>query len=82
MSRAHSSLLSIDLHDDIAWLRIERREKRNAINDALIAAIGAAFADPPPVAKVAVIEGAGDHFSAGLDLSEHRERSAFEVVGH
>lgn len=82
MPRTDATLLSIELDGDIAWLRLDRSEKRNAINDALLAAIDAAFAAPPAAAKVAVIEGAGDHFSAGLDLSEHKERSAFAVVGH
>jgi enoyl-CoA hydratase/carnithine racemase len=66
----------------IVLLRLDRPEKRNAINDGLIDSLGRFFGDPPAGARVAVIHGAGDHFSAGLDLSEHSARDPAAVMRH
>jgi enoyl-CoA hydratase/carnithine racemase len=74
--------LSIRIDGRIARLTLQRPEKRNALNDRLIEALGDFFASPPPVVRVAVLAGAGGHFSAGLDLSEHVERPAPEVMRH
>jgi enoyl-CoA hydratase/carnithine racemase len=62
--------------------RLARPAKRNAINDALIDEIEALFRDPPEEARAVVLHGEGGHFSAGLDLSEHKAREAFEVMQH
>ncbi|MBI3451838.1 MAG: enoyl-CoA hydratase, partial [Rhodospirillales bacterium] len=45
------SPLAIRRAGPVAILTLDRPEKRNAINDALIAAIGAFFARPPAGAK-------------------------------
>jgi enoyl-CoA hydratase/carnithine racemase len=74
--------LGIRIDGRIARLTLQRPEKRNALNDRLIEALGDFFASPPPVVRVAVLAGAGGHFSAGLDLSEHVERPAPEVMRH
>ncbi|MCB2102369.1 MAG: crotonase/enoyl-CoA hydratase family protein [Rhodobacterales bacterium] len=75
--------LSVTLEGDgIALVRMDRPDKRNAINDALIADLGAFFGAPPAGAKVAILLGAGDHFCAGLDLAEHKERDPFGVMHH
>src|SRR5690349_11522840 len=66
----------------VALARLARPEKRNAINDALIDEIEALFRAPPEDARAIVLHGEGGHFSAGLDLSEHRARDAFEVMQH
>jgi (methylthio)acryloyl-CoA hydratase len=79
---ASPPLLSVAIQDGIARLRLERPDKRNAINDALIAAIDGFFANPPAEAKVATLEGAGEHFCAGLDLAEHKARTPVEVMAH
>jgi enoyl-CoA hydratase/carnithine racemase len=73
--------LSVAIEDSVAHLRIERPAKRNALDDATIEQIRCFFESPPDV-RVAIIEGAGAHFSAGLDLSEQLERSAIDVVAH
>ena len=57
-------------------------EKRNAINDALVEALREAVERASAEAKVAVIFGHGDHFSAGLDLAEHAERTPIEGIHH
>lgn len=78
------SHLSVELLDDgdIAVLRLERPEKRNAVNDGLISSLGRFFDTPPAGATVVVLHGAGDHFSAGLDLGEHKSRDSFGVMQH
>ena len=59
--------------DGIAWLELHRPEKRNAMNPLLnsemIEALEALDADDG--AGVVVLTGAGDSFSAGMDLKEY-----------
>jgi len=54
----------------IVRLTLNRPEKRNAFDDALIAALADALAavEADPAVRVVVLDGAGDHFSAGADL--------------
>ena len=61
---------------------MNRPDKRNAMSDAFIAELDAAFTDPPDAVKVFVLTGAGGHFCAGLDLAEHVERSAEDGIYH
>ncbi|WP_099867497.1 crotonase/enoyl-CoA hydratase family protein [Pararhizobium haloflavum] len=77
-----SDIVQTEIVGEIAVLRFNRPDKRNAVNDALIDFLGGWFAAPPKGVKVAVIAANGDHFSAGLDLSEHVERDAFGVLKH
>lgn len=72
--------LRVEQRGPITVAQLARPEKRNAINDVLIGEIEALFRAPPQDARVVVLHGAGDHFSAGLDLSEHKTRDAFEVM--
>jgi len=67
---------------EIALIRVTRPHKRNAINDALILALRATFENLPKGVRVAVIDGQGEHFCAGLDLSELQERDATEGLHH
>jgi enoyl-CoA hydratase/carnithine racemase len=77
---ASHTILTID--GAIAHLRLARPAKRNAINDALIAELHATFVQLPEAVRVVVLSGEGDHFSAGLDLSELAERSVAEGIWH
>jgi enoyl-CoA hydratase/carnithine racemase len=72
----------LDIQGAIAHLRLNRPEKRNAINDALIAALHGALVSLPDTVRAVVVSGEGDHFSAGLDLSDLNERSVAEGVMH
>ena len=74
--------LSISVEGKVARLVFNRPDKRNAINDATLAALGAFFDDIPPDVRVVVLSGAGGHFSAGLDLSEQKAREPEEVMRH
>ena len=51
---------------------LNRAEKRNALNGAMIQALEDTFSTPPgPEERLAVIRAAGPVFCAGLDLSDH-----------
>jgi enoyl-CoA hydratase/carnithine racemase len=74
--------LAIEQRGALAIVRLDRPAKRNAVNDALIASLERFFEAPPPEAKAVVLAGNGEHFCAGLDLSEHEHRDAFGVMQH
>jgi enoyl-CoA hydratase/carnithine racemase len=76
------SLLKVEFDGTILHVRLNRPGKRNAINDALIAELHATFANLPEGARAAVVSGEGEHFCAGLDLSELQERSVAEGILH
>ena len=75
-------LLRIEIAGAVAHIRLNRPAKRNAVNDTLIAQLHSAFVSLPEAVKAAVLTGEGDHFCAGLDLSELSERSVAEGVLH
>jgi enoyl-CoA hydratase/carnithine racemase len=77
-----SALVSYELRGKVAWIALDRPRKRNAISDALLEALVAAVARAQAEARVAVVQGNGPCFSAGLDLSEHRARRPDEVFHH
>ncbi len=74
--------LQVEYHGTVVVLRINRLKKRNALNDATILGLEAFFTSPPAKARAVVLDAAGDHFSAGLDLSELTERDAFAALEH
>ena len=67
---------------EVAVLTLARPAKRNALDDATIEALGRFFEQPPADVKVVVLDAEGDHFSAGLDLSELAERDAVAGLHH
>eukprot|EP01041_Mallomonas_annulata_P014170 gene14170-30170_t len=67
---------------EVAVIRLTRPAKRNALNDGLILAIRDMFQAMPHGVRAAVIHGSGDHFCAGLDLSELSERDAGQGLHH
>jgi (methylthio)acryloyl-CoA hydratase len=74
--------LTLELHGAVAVLRLARPQKRNALDDATVLGLEAFFADPPDGVRAVVLDADGDHFCAGLDLSELTERSTFEGLEH
>lgn len=74
--------LGFELDGEIAILRLTRAEKRNALDNQTILGLHKFFAAPPDGVKAVIIDGEGEHFSAGLDLSATQELSATEGVGH
>jgi enoyl-CoA hydratase/carnithine racemase len=67
---------------EVAVIRLTRPAKRNALNDGLILAIRKLFENMPEGVRAAVIDGDGEHFCAGLDLSELKERDAGQGLHH
>jgi len=78
----NSQDLQIEHRGDVAVVRLNRGAKRNALSDGLILAIRDAFQNLPDTTRAAVLDGAGDHFCAGLDLSELQERDAGAGMHH
>jgi enoyl-CoA hydratase/carnithine racemase len=76
----NSSLIRVETFENIGVITLNRPEKRNAMNAEMITVVGEVFAAPPKEWKAVLIKAEGDHFSAGLDLSEHRTRSPEEVM--
>ena len=77
-----SDVLQIETKGAVLCIGLNRPAKRNALNDRLILDLGAAMTDIPETIGAVVIHGVGDHFSAGLDLSELSERDATEGLQH
>jgi enoyl-CoA hydratase/carnithine racemase len=83
--KSSSPDLRLDMHgeqQDIAVIRLTRSAKRNALSDGLILALRDMFENLPATARAAVIDGEGEHFCAGLDLSELKERDAGQGLHH
>lgn len=74
------ALVSYELRGDIAVVRLNRPEKRNALSDAMLSELDGAVARAADEAKVGVICGAGTHFSAGLDLAEQSEKDVMQGI--
>jgi enoyl-CoA hydratase/carnithine racemase len=74
--------LTLARHGAVAVLGLNRPDKRNALDDPAILALESFFAAPPEGVRAVVLHGVGTHFSAGLDLSELSERSAFDAIAH
>jgi (methylthio)acryloyl-CoA hydratase len=74
--------IDLELDGNLALVRLARPEKRNALNDELVLALRDLFDELPSSVRAAVLSGAGEHFSAGLDLSELKERDAGQGMQH
>jgi enoyl-CoA hydratase/carnithine racemase len=79
---AQLPLLRVECSGPVVHVRLNRPEKRNAISDPLVTQLHTCFVNLPEEARVAVVSGEGDHFCAGLDLSELVERDVGEGVIH
>lgn len=80
-----TNLIQLDLqgeHREVAVIHLTRKAKRNALNDSLILALRDLFEKLPSGVRAAVLHGEGDHFCAGLDLSELQERDAGQGMHH
>ncbi len=75
-------LLRLERAGPVLHIRLNRPAKRNAVSDELLAQLHTVFVSLPKGIQAAIISGQGDHFCAGLDLSEVRERTVFEGMQH
>lgn len=74
--------IQLEMNGAVAVIRLTRPAKRNALSDGLILALKHTFSNLPPETRAAVIDGEGEHFCAGLDLSELQKRDAGQGVHH
>jgi enoyl-CoA hydratase/carnithine racemase len=74
--------LSISIDGAIAQVSLNRPAKRNAISDALVAQLHTCFINLPAAVRVVVLGGIGDHFCAGLDLSELSDHDIAGGIAH
>lgn len=67
-----SEILQVAVTDGVATLTLNRPEKRNALNAALVEALTDALRDTAvrPDVRVVVVRGAGTDFCSGADLAE------------
>lgn len=72
----------VEIDGDIATVTFDRPEKRNAMNDQLIAELDTFFSSPPKGVSAVILRGAGGHFCSGLDLAEHEHRDPIAGVYH
>jgi len=76
------SLVKTAFQDAIYTVTLARPVKRNAVNDRLLSALEAALNNQPESTRVIVLTAEGEHFCAGLDLSEHQHRDPYGVTQH
>src|SRR3954451_12920357 len=69
-------------HGPVAVLTLNRPAKRNALNDEAVLGIERFFTHLPDDVRSVVLAAEGDHFSAGLDLSEMGEHDTISGVKH
>jgi (methylthio)acryloyl-CoA hydratase len=74
--------LTVEQRGGVSVVSLNRPAKRNAINDDLLRSLEQFFSEPPDGARAIVLAARGQHFSAGLDLAEHRERDAFATLAN
>ena len=74
--------LQLEMYGAVAVIRLSRPAKRNALGDALILALRDQLENLPTETRAVVLHGEGDHFCAGLDLSELQERDAGQGLHH
>ncbi|RII82599.1 crotonase/enoyl-CoA hydratase family protein [Neopusillimonas maritima] len=76
------NLLSVKMLDNIALVTLTRPAKRNAINLDLVSELNQCFQSFSEDVKAIILNGEGEHFCAGLDLSEVREHTVPQSVLH
>jgi enoyl-CoA hydratase/carnithine racemase len=78
------TIVDIAIDGGIALLTLNRPERRNALSDAMVEALGNAVldADRNPAVALIAITGRGSAFCAGADLKEMRQTDAAQTVAY
>lgn len=63
--------IDIEIRNKVAILTLNRPDRRNALDEAMIETIDRFFDSPPAKVRAVVLRTSGAHFCAGLDLQEH-----------
>lgn len=79
---AELSMLRLEQCDTVLHVRLNRPAKRNSISDELLQQIHTVMVNLPKDIRALIISGEGDHFCAGLDLTEVTERNVTEGMQH
>jgi enoyl-CoA hydratase/carnithine racemase len=74
--------LKVEQRGAVAVLTLARPEKRNALNDTTVHGLEEFFETLPAGTKAVVLNAQGEHFSAGLDLSELKVMSIEDGIAH
>lgn len=74
--------LSVTGTENVWHVRLTRPEKRNALSNSLIRELQDCFSQMPESIRAVVLSGEGEHFCAGLDLSELESHDAAGGVAH
>jgi enoyl-CoA hydratase/carnithine racemase len=82
MGIALPASLKAERRGNIGVLKLTRPQKRNALDDTTVLGIETFFTSLPSDIAAVVLHGEGDHFSAGLDLSELQERDIRQGIAH
>lgn len=71
-AEARATVASVSVEAGVAWITLNRPERRNALNAALIDRLGSAMreSDADSSVRVIAITGAGPDFCSGADLAE------------
>lgn len=77
-----AALIHSERDGAVLHLRLNRPAKRNAVNDALVLMLENLVTRLDPEVRCVVLSGEGQHFCAGLDLSELAECSVIDGVLH
>lgn len=72
--------LAVEHHGDRVVLRLQRPERRNAIDQETVDALHAACADLEAEPRVALLVGSGGTFAAGADIAQLRERRRADAL--
>ena len=76
------SSLAAEKRGAVAVLRLARAQKRNALDDETVRGIETFFTSLPADIGAVLLHGEGEHFSAGLDLNELKQRNVPEGMAH
>jgi len=74
--------IKTEVKENILYVQLNRVKKRNALNDKIMREAEDVFSKMSKDVKCAIIHGNGDHFSAGLDLSELKEIDVVDGLHH
>lgn len=74
------NFVTLEVRGTTAIVTLNRPEKRNAFSQRIFNGLKEAFGSLPESVRAVVIAGSGDHFCAGLDLSEHQHVAPYQSV--